>query len=99
MTSRHRGFGSQWRWGQDCTRGLGQWSARYIDVVEHDLLLTTTQLIPQVAQEQERMKLLEKICNNFQKVCQLMDDVCKDTSQHVEDICVRATHTLGSQHH
>ena len=46
-----------------------------------------TQLIPQVTQEQERTKLLEKICDDFKKVCDLMDDVCKDTLQHIEDIC------------
>ena len=45
------------------------------------------QLIPQAAQEQERTKLLEKIYDNFKKVCELMDDVHKDTSQYVEDIC------------
>ena len=45
------------------------------------------QLIPQVTREQERAKLLEKICDNFKKMCEMMDGVCKDTLQHVEDIC------------
>ena len=45
------------------------------------------QLIPQAAQEQERAKLLEKICNDFKKVCESMDNVHKDMLQHVEDIC------------
>ena len=50
-------------------------------------MLTMMQLLPQAVQEQERMKLLKKICDNFKKVCQSMGDVCKDMSQHVEDIC------------
>ena len=50
-------------------------------------MLTTTQLVPQATQEQERSKLLEKICNDFKKVCDSMDNVHKDTSQHIEDIC------------
>ena len=45
------------------------------------------QLVPQVMHEQERTRLLEKICNNFKKVCDSMDNVRKDMSQHVEDIC------------
>ena len=45
------------------------------------------QLVPWAAQEQEGTPLLEKICNNFKKVCQMMDVVRKDMSQHVEDIC------------
>ena len=67
--------------------GLGQWSERYVDVVEHNPWLTTSQLIPQVAQEQERTKLLEKILDDFKKVCNLMDNICKDMAQHIEDIC------------
>ena len=46
-----------------------------------------TQLVPQATREQERTKLLEKICNDFKEVCNLMDNIHKDTSQHVEDIC------------
>ena len=46
-----------------------------------------TQLIPQAAREQEKTSLLEKICDDFKKVCNLMDEVCKDMVQHVEDIC------------
>ena len=68
-------------------RELGRWSKRYVDVVKHGLLLTTTQLVPQVMREQERTKLLEKILDDFKKVCDMMDDVRKDTSQHVKDIC------------
>ena len=45
------------------------------------------QLVPQAMQEQGRTKLLEKICDDFKKVCDLMDDVHRDMSQHVEDIC------------
>ena len=33
------------------------------------------------------MRLLEKILDNFKAVCNTMDSVHKDTSQHVEDIC------------
>ena len=68
-------------------RGLGRWSEKYVNIVEHDLLLTMTQLIPQATREQERTTLLEKICNNFKKVCDSMDDIHKDMAQHVEDIC------------
>ena len=53
---------------------LGQW-------------LTMLQLIPQASREQERTKLLEKILDDFKAVCDTMDSVHKDTSQHVEDIC------------
>ena len=67
-------------------RGLGQWSERYVDVVEHDLLLTMVQLIPQATREQGRMQLLEKICDNFKKVCNSMNNIHKDTVQHIEDI-------------
>ena len=56
-------------------------------MVELDQQLTTSQLIPQVAQEQERTRLLEKIVEDFKSVCDLMDTICKDTSQHVEDVC------------
>ena len=68
-------------------RGLGKWSEGYVNVVGDDLLLTMSQLIPQAAREQERTKLLEKICDNFKKLCDSMDNVRKDMSQHVEDIC------------
>ena len=68
-------------------RGLGQWSERYVVVDGHDLLLTTTQLVPQATREQERTKLLKKICDDFKNVCNSMDNVHKDMSQHVEDIC------------
>ena len=37
------------------------------------------QLVPQVMHKQERTRLLKKICDNFKKVCELMDDVCKVT--------------------
>ena len=47
----------------------------------------TSQLIPQASQEQERTRLLEKICEDFKAVCDLMDTIRKDTLQHVEDIC------------
>ena len=67
-------------------RGLGQWSERYVDVVKHDLLLTTVQLIPQATREQGRTQLLEKICDNFKKVCNSMNNIHKDTVQHIEDI-------------
>ena len=33
------------------------------------------------------MKLLEKILDDFKAVCNTMDSVRKDTSQHVKDIC------------
>ena len=49
-------------------RGLGQWSERYVVIDEHDLLLTTTQLIPQAAQEQERTKCQ---CAIFQTILNL----------------------------
>ena len=45
------------------------------------------QLIPQASREQERMQLLKKICDDFKKVCDSMDDIHKDRAQHVEDIC------------
>ena len=48
------------------------------------LILTTSQLIPQAAQEEERMRLLEKILDDFKAVCDTMDSVRKDTAQHVE---------------
>ena len=68
-------------------RGLGQWNERYVDIVEHDLLLTMAQLVPQATREQERTQLLKKILDDFKAVCDTMDGVCKDTVQHVEDIC------------
>ena len=46
-----------------------------------------SQLIPQAAQEQERMKLLKKILDDFKAVCDTMDCVHKDMAQHVKDIC------------
>ena len=33
------------------------------------------------------MRLLEKILDDFKAVCDTMDSVRKDTTQHVEDIC------------
>ena len=33
------------------------------------------------------MKLLKKILDDFKAVCDMMDSVHKDTSQHIEDIC------------
>ena len=33
------------------------------------------------------MRLLEKILDDFKAVCDMMDSVCKDMVQHVEDIC------------
>ena len=56
-------------------------------MVELDQQLTTSQLIPQAAREEERMRLLKKILDDFKAVCDMMDSVCKDTSQHVKDIC------------
>ena len=56
-------------------------------MVELNQQLTTSQLIPQAAQEEERTRLLEKILDDFKAVCDTMDSVRKDTSQHVEDIC------------
>ena len=57
----------------------------------------TMQLIPQVAQEQERTQLLEKIYNDFKNVCQTTDNIHKDTSQHVEDICQMKLKVLQMQ--
>ena len=48
--------------------------------------MTSIQLMPQVEQEQERTRLLEKICKDFKKVCQSMDDIHKETLQHIEDV-------------
>ena len=45
------------------------------------------QLVPQAMWEQERAKLLDKIYDDFQKVCQSMDNIHKDMSQHIKDIC------------
>ena len=45
------------------------------------------QLIPQASWEQERTRLLEKICEDFKDVCDLMDVIHKDTLQHIEDVC------------
>ena len=45
------------------------------------------QLIPQATRKQERTQLLEKICDDFKKVCDSMDGIRKDTAQYVEDIC------------
>ena len=56
-------------------------------MVELDQQLTTSQLIPQAAREEERTRLLKKILNNFKVVCDTMDSVRKDTAQHIEDIC------------
>ena len=56
-------------------------------MVELDQQLTKSQLIPQAAREQERTWLLEKIVEDFKDVCDLMDAIRKDTSQHVEDVC------------
>ena len=56
-----------------------------------------TQLVPQASQEQERTKLLEKICDDFKKVCDLMDDVRKDMLQHIEDICQMKLEVLQMQ--
>ena len=38
-------------------------------------------------QEQERTRLLEKVCKDFKKVHQVMEDTCEQMSQHIEDIC------------
>ena len=46
-----------------------------------------SQLIPQASREQERTWLLEKICEGFKDVCNSMDAIRKDMSQHVEDVC------------
>ena len=56
-------------------------------MVELNRWLTTSQLIPQAAREEERTRLLEKILDDFKVVCDTMDSVRKDTAQHVEDIC------------
>ena len=56
-------------------------------MVELNQQLTMSQLIPQAAREQERTRLLEKVVEDFKHVCDLMDSICKDTSQHVEDVC------------
>ena len=56
-------------------------------MVELNQQLTMWQLIPQAAREEERTRLLEKILDDFKVVCDTMDSVRKDTSQHVEDIC------------
>ena len=56
-------------------------------MVELNQQLTTSQLIPQAAREEERTRLLKKILDDFMVVCDMMDSVHKDTSQHVEDIC------------
>ena len=66
---------------------MGQWSERYVDTVELDQQLTTSQLLPQAAREEERTRLLEKILDDFKAVCDTMDSVRKDTAQHIEDIC------------
>ena len=60
-------------------------------------MLTSTQLIPQATREQERAQLLEKICDNFKKVCEMMDGVHKDTSQHVKVICRMKLEVLPMQ--
>ena len=44
-------------------------------------------MIPQAASEQERTKFLEKILDDFKQVCDTMDSIHKDMSQHIEDIC------------
>ena len=56
-------------------------------MVELDQWLTTSQLVPQAAREEERARLLKKILDNFKAVCDTMDSIRKDTAQHVEDIC------------
>ena len=56
-------------------------------MVELDRELISSQLLPQAAREQERMRLLEKILDDFKAVCDTMDGVRKDTLQHVEDVC------------
>ena len=56
-------------------------------MVELDQQLTSSQLLPQAAREQERMRLLKKILEDPKAVCDTMDVVRKDTSQHVEDVC------------
>ena len=56
-------------------------------MVELNQQLTTSQLIPQAAWEQERTRLLEKVVEDFKHVCDLMDSIRKDTLQHVEDVC------------
>ena len=56
-------------------------------MVELDQQLTMSQLIPQAAREQERTRLLEKVVKDFKNVCNSMDTIRKDTSQHVEDVC------------
>ena len=56
-------------------------------MVELDLQLTMSQLIPQAAREEERMRLLEKILDNFKAVCDTTDSIRKDTVQHIKDIC------------
>ena len=56
-------------------------------MVELNQQLTTSQLIPQAAREEERTRLLEKILDDFKAVCNTMDSVHKDTAQHVEGIC------------
>ena len=56
-------------------------------MVELDQQLTTSQLIPQAAREQERTRLLEKVVEDFKNVCDSMDVIRKDTLQHVEDVC------------
>ena len=56
-------------------------------MVELNQWLTTSQLIPQAAREEERMRLLEKVLDDFKAVCNTMDSVRKDMVQHIEDIC------------
>ena len=46
-----------------------------------------SQSIPQATREQERTKLLKKILDDFKAVCDTMDSVHKDMSQHVKGIC------------
>ena len=56
-------------------------------MVELNQQLTTSQLIPQAAREQERTQLLERIIEDFKNIHDSMDAICKDTSQHVKDVC------------
>ena len=56
-------------------------------MVELDQQLTMSQLIPQAAREQERTRLLEKVVEDFKHVCNSMDTIRKDMSQHVKDVC------------
>ena len=43
--------------------------------------------MPLAEWEQERTRLLEKICEDFKKVCNVMDDTHMEMLQHIEGIC------------